>query len=142
MRDDIFDKLSKATATTPAHPAPRLLLGGEGENLSSHNLIKMSHPDNRHCPCYGEGVNHLARTDMIGKNRRYRHSRAAVKAVRSLDEVAGILGLSRQRVYEIESRAFKKLREALVQDMPSLELRHDENGLVDGLREVEPHSFA
>ncbi len=78
----------------------------------------------------------MTRTEIQSNGRHPRRSRTAVEAVRSLDEVANILGLSRQRVHEIESRAFKKLRHALVQDMPSLELRHDEHGFVNGLREV------
>ena len=98
--------------------------------------------NNRHSPCCWGGVNHTARTETRAKVRRPRHPRMAVNAVRSLDEVAVILGLSRQRVYEIESRAFQKLRDALVHEVPSLELRHDQRGVVNGLTEVEPHSVA
>jgi DNA-binding XRE family transcriptional regulator len=76
------------------------------------------------------------------KKRQQRQARKVVNAVRSLDEVADILGLSRQRVHEIESRAFKKLRHAFLESDPSLELQLDKDGLVCGLREVEqdPHA--
>lgn len=72
-----------------------------------------------------------------GKRRQPRQARKAVPAVRSLDEVASILGLSRQRVHEIESRAFQKLRHAFIQTVPSLELQLDKDGLVCGLRQVD-----
>jgi Sigma-70, region 4 len=61
----------------------------------------------------------------------------AVKGVRSLDEVADMIGISRQRVYEIEKRAFRKLRRALMQEMPTLELKWDHNGSVCGLSEQD-----
>jgi len=37
--------------------------------------------------------------------------------VLTLEEAAKILGLSRQRVYEIEKRALRKLRQALDKEM-------------------------
>jgi len=73
---------------------------------------------------------------VTGKRRQPRQARKAVPAVRSLEEVARILGLSRQRVHEIESSAFKKLRHAFIQSVPSLELQLDEDGLVCGLKEA------
>ena len=82
----------------------------------------------RHHPCFWQGVSHSTRTEAHAKNRRARQPRTTGHAVRSLDEVALILGLSRQRVHEIESRAFQKLREALAEEVPSLEPHRHGNG--------------
>jgi hypothetical protein len=80
---------------------------------------------------------------MPGKHRQF-HSSAKTdgNAVRSLDEVADILGLSRQRVHDIEKRAFKKLRRAFVKNAPALELERDGRGSVCGLKEIEHGSPA
>jgi Sigma-70, region 4 len=63
--------------------------------------------------------------------------RSAANAVRSLDKVADMLGLSRQRVHAIEASAIKKLRHAFIREMPSLELRKDEYDRVCGLTETD-----
>jgi hypothetical protein len=63
--------------------------------------------------------------------------RRAANAVRSLHEVAEMLGLSRQRVHEIEASAIRKLRHAFVREIPSLEFRKDEGGKVCGLTEAD-----
>jgi len=99
--------------------------------------MKIESQKKRHRPCYMDGVNQSAPSEKHRKRRRIRQYRTPVNAIRSLDEVADILGLSRQRVYEIESRAFQKMRDAFVHEMPSLEFRRDEYGLVRGLKEVE-----
>jgi predicted DNA-binding protein YlxM (UPF0122 family) len=65
----------------------------------------------------------------FNKNSRF-------NAALSLEEVANRMGLSRQRVHEIEARAINKLRHAFVREMPSLKLRKNENGRVCGLTEV------
>jgi len=75
-----------------------------------------------------------------GKKRQRRQAHQTVKALRSLDEVAQILGLSRQRVHEIESSAFRKLRHAFLEHMPSLQLQRDKDGFVCGLKEGNPDS--
>jgi len=69
--------------------------------------------------------------------RNRMQSRSTDHAVLSLAKVAEILGLSRQRVHEIETRAIRKLRHAFVREMPSLELRTDEYGQVRGLTETD-----
>ena len=71
------------------------------------------------------------------KRRQARPSATVGNTVRTLDEVAEILGLSRQRVHEIETRAFKKIRQAFAEQMPALELERDENGAVCGLKEAD-----
>jgi hypothetical protein len=86
--------------------------------------------------------NHSERNTAENKPRPFRRSRTAENTVRTLDEVGEILGLSRQRVHDIETRAFKKLRHAFVRQMPSLELERDEQGSVCGLRDVERGSPA
>lgn len=45
-----------------------------------------------------------------------------------------MLGLSRQRVYEIEKRALNKLREAFLREIPTLEYKWNRGGIC-GLRE-------
>ena len=76
------------------------------------------------------------------RHRQAGTARGATHAVRTLDEVADILGLSRQRVHDIETRAFKKIRHALAEQLPSLKLERDEHGCVCGLKEAEHGSPA
>ncbi len=74
-------------------------------------------------------VNHSSvRNTAEKKPRSSRRTRMAENAVRSQEEVAKVMGLSRQRVQDIEKRAFKKLRHAFVEQMPSLEFERDERG--------------
>lgn len=56
------------------------------------------------------------------------------KTIHTLGEVAAMLGLSRQRVYEIEKRALNKLREAFLREIPTLEYKWNRGGIC-GLRE-------
>lgn len=63
--------------------------------------------------------------------------RSSGHAVRSLATVAVMLGLSRQRVHEIEADALRKLRHAFVREMPSLKLQMDDYGRVCGLTEAD-----
>jgi hypothetical protein len=83
-------------------------------------------------PCEESGANKTdPKTIRICRQRW-----PASNAVLSLTEVANRMGLSRQRVYEIEVIAINKLRHAFVREMPSLELRRDEYGRVCGLTEA------
>jgi DNA-directed RNA polymerase sigma subunit (sigma70/sigma32) len=68
--------------------------------------------------------------------RTWKQMRPVTHAVRSLDKVGNMLGLSRQRVHEIEASAIRKLRHAFVREMPSLKLRRNESGRVCGLTET------
>ena len=63
--------------------------------------------------------------------------RSSAYAVRSLATVAEMLGLSRQRVHEIEADALRKMRHAFVREMPSLRLQTDHCGRVCGLTEAD-----
>lgn len=59
---------------------------------------------------------------------------------RTRDEVADIMGLSRQRVHDIEKVAFRKLRQAFMRQLPRLQSVRNDQGAVCGLRETEPGS--
>jgi hypothetical protein len=83
-------------------------------------------------PCEESGAN---KSDQK-TNPNCRQPRSARYAVLSLEEVAILMGLSRQRVYEIEVIAINKLRHEFIREMPSLELRRDEYGQVCGLSEA------
>lgn len=58
-------------------------------------------------------------------------------AVRSLATVGEMLGLSRQRVHEIEAAALRKMRHAFIREMPSLKLQTDDCGRACGLAETD-----
>ena len=90
-----------------------------------------------------KAMSHSLRNMVAGKHRTFRPpAKTDSHTVRSLDEVANILGLSRQRVHDIEKRAFKKLRRTFVKNAPALELERDGRGSIRGLKEIEHGSLA
>jgi Sigma-70, region 4 len=58
------------------------------------------------------------------------------ETIHTLDEVAALLGLSRQRVHEIEKRALNKLREAFLREIPALKYKWNRGGIC-GLQELD-----
>ncbi len=90
--------------------------------------------------CYRQDMDRNGNNSNHNRPDEIRQAGTEKNTVRSLDEVAAMLGLSRQRVHDIETRAFKKLRRAFAQQMAYLELQHDEQGMICGLKELDHSS--